>query len=650
MPRTPTRPRPPRAGRSRTGPPPRPGRASPATSRAPASRARPTSAPHTRPPRAARRPPAREARRRGRRTARLGNRRARLPGLEPLDRHTGGAQHALAVRLPAVLTPREPREPDLLQHAVELAPQLERTPGGVHVERVGPVQAADEARLAAGFGPRMTGLEALDQRDLPPVAREPVGERGAEDAGADDDRGGHPRSVLSPPPAKLRLTALFAAPVNRLITELARLPGIGQRTAQRLAFHILSASEEEALGLAEAIREVKATVGHCEVCFNLATESTCRICQDERREQATICVVEQPSDVIPIERSGEFHGRYHVLGGALSPIDGVDPEDLHIAELLGRVDNGTADPRGRDRDERDHDRRGHRSLPGRRAARARARGGRDPAGQRPAGGLRPRVRGRDHAGPCAPRSPDHLARRRIGAWRKRRAVPGASHDIHRASACPHDCPDTCAMHVTVEDGRALKVAGDPDHPITVGFLCGKVSNYLDRVYSDHRILHPLVREDGALPARHLGRGARPRGRGAPRGARRVRRRVDPPVQLHGHAGPDPGQHDVRARDERARRLVARANDLRHGRDHRHASGTRRVAGGRPGGVAERPLPPDLGLEPAVHRAAPLAQAARRAQPGSAARGGGSLPQPHGPRSPTSTCARCRAPTPPSPSG
>jgi recombination protein RecR len=133
------------------------------------------------------------------------------------------------------------------------------------------------------------------------------------------------------------LSGLFAAPVNRLITELARLPGIGQRTAQRLAFHLLSASEEQALALADAIREVKATVGHCEVCFNLATEATCRICQDERREDATICVVEQPSDVIPIERSGEFHGRYHVLGGALSPIDGVDPEDLHIAELLGRV-------------------------------------------------------------------------------------------------------------------------------------------------------------------------------------------------------------------------------------------------------------------------------------------------------------------------
>jgi len=136
------------------------------------------------------------------------------------------------------------------------------------------------------------------------------------------------------------LAVLFAAPVNRLITELARLPGIGQRTAQRLAFHVLSASEEEALALADAIREVKEKVGHCEVCFNLATEARCRICEDGRREAAIICVVEQPSDVIPIERSGEFHGVYHVLGGALSPIDGVDPDDLHVAELLGRVDNG----------------------------------------------------------------------------------------------------------------------------------------------------------------------------------------------------------------------------------------------------------------------------------------------------------------------
>ena len=130
---------------------------------------------------------------------------------------------------------------------------------------------------------------------------------------------------------------MFAPPVNRLIGELGKLPGIGQRTAQRLAFYLLSVPDEEALPLAEAIREVKEKVGQCEVCFNLAVDSTCRICQDERREGAVICVVEQPSDVIPIERTGEFHGRYHVLGGALSPIDGVDPENLHITELLERV-------------------------------------------------------------------------------------------------------------------------------------------------------------------------------------------------------------------------------------------------------------------------------------------------------------------------
>ena len=130
---------------------------------------------------------------------------------------------------------------------------------------------------------------------------------------------------------------MFAPPIDRLITEFARLPGIGQRTAQRLAFHVLAQSDEDALPLAEAIREVKETVGLCEVCFNLAVGPTCRICQDERRERQTVCVVEQASDVIPIERTNEFRGLYHVLGGALSPIDGVDPEDLHIDELLARV-------------------------------------------------------------------------------------------------------------------------------------------------------------------------------------------------------------------------------------------------------------------------------------------------------------------------
>ena len=133
---------------------------------------------------------------------------------------------------------------------------------------------------------------------------------------------------------------MFAAPVNRLITELNRLPGIGQRTAQRLAFHILSASDEEALALADAIREVKAQIGLCEECFNLADGPRCRICQDTRRDFAVICVVEEPQDVIPIERTHEFRGGYHVLGGALSPIDGVDPEDLKIAELYARVEGG----------------------------------------------------------------------------------------------------------------------------------------------------------------------------------------------------------------------------------------------------------------------------------------------------------------------
>jgi recombination protein RecR len=115
------------------------------------------------------------------------------------------------------------------------------------------------------------------------------------------------------------------------------LPGIGGRTAQRLAFHLLRVPEEEALALADAIREVKERIGLCEVCFNLADGPRCRICQDERREAALVCVVEEPGDVIPIERTHEYRGRYHVLGGALSPIDGIDPEDLRIAELYARV-------------------------------------------------------------------------------------------------------------------------------------------------------------------------------------------------------------------------------------------------------------------------------------------------------------------------
>jgi recombination protein RecR len=129
----------------------------------------------------------------------------------------------------------------------------------------------------------------------------------------------------------------YAPPVQRLVSELSKLPGIGNRTAQRLAFHILRASPENAAALAGAIAEVKEKIRLCEVCFNLTDEVRCRICQDPRRDRGLICVVEEPSDVIPMERTHEYHGLYHVLGGALSPIEGIDPEDLKIAELLARV-------------------------------------------------------------------------------------------------------------------------------------------------------------------------------------------------------------------------------------------------------------------------------------------------------------------------
>ena len=132
---------------------------------------------------------------------------------------------------------------------------------------------------------------------------------------------------------------MYAPPVERLITELSRLPGIGPRTAQRLTFHLLRQRPEEVLPLAAAITEVKEKIGFCSRCFNLAEGDLCTICADPRRNPAVLCVVEQPFDVITIERTREFHGYYHVLGGALSPIDGVDPEDLHMAELLERVDD-----------------------------------------------------------------------------------------------------------------------------------------------------------------------------------------------------------------------------------------------------------------------------------------------------------------------
>jgi recombination protein RecR len=128
------------------------------------------------------------------------------------------------------------------------------------------------------------------------------------------------------------------APLARLVAELSRLPGIGRRTAQRLAFHILRAPDDESAALADAIRELKEKIGLCEECFNLSEGPICRICADTTRDRSIVCVVEEPADVIPIERTHEYRGLYHVLGGALSPIDGVDAEDLKIAELLRRVE------------------------------------------------------------------------------------------------------------------------------------------------------------------------------------------------------------------------------------------------------------------------------------------------------------------------
>ena len=132
--------------------------------------------------------------------------------------------------------------------------------------------------------------------------------------------------------------AVFSPSVENLVAQLTRLPGIGARTAQRLAFHILQRPADEALALSSALQEVKERVRFCRECGNLTEEELCGICLDQRRDHALICVVEQPVDVVSLERTHEFRGLYHVLGGALSPLDGVDPGDLRIDELFRRVE------------------------------------------------------------------------------------------------------------------------------------------------------------------------------------------------------------------------------------------------------------------------------------------------------------------------
>jgi recombination protein RecR len=130
---------------------------------------------------------------------------------------------------------------------------------------------------------------------------------------------------------------LYEGALQDLITELGRLPGVGPKSAQRLAFHLLAADPADAERLAAAILTVKEKIRFCARCFNVAEQAECRICQDARRDPTVLCVVEEPRDVQAIEKTGEFRGRYHVLGGAISPIDGIGPDDLHVRELAARI-------------------------------------------------------------------------------------------------------------------------------------------------------------------------------------------------------------------------------------------------------------------------------------------------------------------------
>jgi recombination protein RecR len=132
--------------------------------------------------------------------------------------------------------------------------------------------------------------------------------------------------------------AVYAGPVQDLIDELGRLPGIGPKSAQRIAFHLLKLDKQDALRLARAIAEVKDKVSFCRTCFNVSEGEQCGICADPRRDGTVVCVVEEPRDLVAVEKTGEFSGRYHVLQGAISPIEGIGPDQLRIRELLGRIE------------------------------------------------------------------------------------------------------------------------------------------------------------------------------------------------------------------------------------------------------------------------------------------------------------------------
>jgi recombination protein RecR len=134
---------------------------------------------------------------------------------------------------------------------------------------------------------------------------------------------------------------MYEGVVQDLIDELGRLPGVGPKSAQRIAFHLLAAEPVDVRRLAEVLLEVKAKVRFCRTCGNVAEADECRICLDPRRDPAVICVVEEPKDVVAVERTREFRGRYHVLGGAISPIEGIGPDDLRVKELMTRLADGT---------------------------------------------------------------------------------------------------------------------------------------------------------------------------------------------------------------------------------------------------------------------------------------------------------------------
>ena len=134
---------------------------------------------------------------------------------------------------------------------------------------------------------------------------------------------------------------MYEGVVQDLIDELGRLPGVGPKGAQRIAFHLLQAEEPDVRRLAEVLIEVKARVKFCSICFNVSEDDLCRICRDPRRDQTVLCVVEEYKDVVAIERTREFKGRYHVLGGAISPIDGIGPDQLRVRELMMRLSDGT---------------------------------------------------------------------------------------------------------------------------------------------------------------------------------------------------------------------------------------------------------------------------------------------------------------------